>query len=317
MLSCQSAERRFCRPATLVGLMATRAIVTSHPIVACDVCGRSLLRGETPDVFLAGGQRRTVCELCVPRAAAEGWLREADNHASSVRPTRARRAGSLLGRLRQLREPGQGPSRRERPGAAGLDGSDTGVELPEENLYDLVDGDAERADLREQEIYIGSVQAAESSEGAWSAEDDFPPLDGVDRGDPSTARARSIRAGQSGEHASMAGVSSSGASTAGGLKVARALKVFNAGEQPRRVAGVARSLGAPTVTVRPLEDSGSTVAIVVAWELCWYRYEVDLGDEAAGSQLVAQGMELDELPEEDRLANATADERGELSALIA
>jgi hypothetical protein len=298
--------------------MATRAIVTSHPIVACDVCGRSLLRGETPDVFLAGGQRRTVCELCIPRAAAEGWLREADNHALSVRPTRARRAGSLFGRLRQLREPGQGSSRRERPGVAGLDGPDTGVEPPEgEDLYDFLEGDAGREDLREREIYLGSVGAAESSEGAWSTEDDLLPLDDVDAGDQSAARARPIRASQPGEHASMAGVSNSGASTAGELKVARALEVFNAGEQPRRVAGVARSLGAPAVTVRPLEDSGSTVAIVVAWELCWYRYEVDLGDEAAGSQLVAQGMELDELPEEDRLANAAADERGELSALIA
>ncbi len=268
-------------------------------------------------MFLAGGQRRTVCELCVPRAAAEGWLREADNHASSVRPTRARRAGSLFGRLRQLREPGQGSLRRERPSAAALDGSDTGAELPEEDLYGFLDSDVERKDLREHEIYIGSVEAAESSEGAWSAEDDLLPLDGADPDDPGTVRARPARASQSGEHVSTAGISSSGASTAGELKVARALKVFNAGEQPRRVAGVARSLGAPTVTVRPLEDSGSTVAIVVAWELCWYRYEVDLGDEAAGSQLVAQGMELDELPEEDRLANAAADERGELSALLA
>jgi hypothetical protein len=292
--------------------MATRAIVTSHPIVACDVCGRSLLRGETPDVFLAGGQRRTVCELCVPRAAAEGWLREADNHASSVRPTRARRAGSLFGRLRQLREPGQGSSLpRER--TAG--GAETGVELPEEDLYNFLDDDGEQEDLREREIYLGSVGAKESSEGAWRAEDDFLPLDGIDQADSSTTRARPVRPGPSGEHASTAGLSSSGISTAGELKVARALEVFNAGEQPRRVAGVARSLGAPTVTVRPLEDSGSTVAIVVAWELCWYRYEVDLGDEAAGSQLVAQGMELDELPEEDRLANAAADEQGALSAL--
>jgi hypothetical protein len=101
------------------------------------------------------------------------------------------------------------------------------------------------------------------------------------------------------------------------LKVERALEVFNAGDPPRRVAGVSRSLGAPSVTVRPLEESGSTVAIVVAWELCWYRYEVDLGDEAAGPLLVAQGLELDELPEEDRLANASADERGELVALQA
>ena len=107
------------------------------------------------------------------------------------------------------------------------------------------------------------------------------------------------------------------APTSGELKVARALAVFNAGEQPRRVAGVARSLGAPTVAARALEESGSTVAIVVAWELCWYRYEVDLGDEAAGPRLVAQGMELDELPAEDRLANAAADERGELAVLSA
>ncbi|HEY5287731.1 MAG TPA: hypothetical protein VIJ50_11560, partial [Solirubrobacteraceae bacterium] len=169
----------------------------------------------------------------------------------------------------------------------------------------------------EHEIYIGSVGATESSEGAWSAAEDFLPLEGSEAEDPRIVRARPSRATLSGEHAARPGASGSAAATAGELKVARALEVFNAGEQTRRVAGVARSLGAPAVTVRPLEDSGSTVAIVVAWELCWYRYEVDLGDEAAGSQLVAQGMELDELPEEDRLANATADERGALFALVA
>lgn len=268
-------------------------------------------------MFLAGGQRRTVCELCVPRAAAEGWLREADNHASSVRPTRARRAGSLLGRLRQLREPGQGPLRRERNDAAGQEEAYGGVSFPGERLYEFLDGEVEGGDPREPEVYVGSEGASEPSEGEWSAEDDFLLLDGEHPRDPASTRARPARAGQPVERPSAAAAFGSGASTAGELKVARALEVFNAGEQPRRVAGVARSLGAPTVTVRPLEDSGSTVAIVVAWELCWYRYEVDLGDEAAGLQLVAQGMELDELPEEDRRANAAADERGELSALSA
>lgn len=294
--------------------MATRAIVTSHPIVACDVCGRSLLRGETPDVFLAGGERRTVCELCVPRAAAEGWLREAEDHASSVRPTRARRGGSLLGRLRQLRDPGQGPLRREREDAASPDAVETDVELADEEIYDFLGAEADSEDPREREIYIGSVEASESSEGAWS-DDDLSTVDGAHPGEPSGARARPTSAGQSGERAPGAGVAGLGATTAGELKVARALAVFNAGEQPKRVAGVARSLGAPTVTARPLEESGSMVAIVIAWELCWYRYQVDLGDEAAGTRLVAQGMELDELSEEDRLANAVADERGELASL--
>jgi hypothetical protein len=56
--------------------------------------------------------------------------------------------------------------------------------------------------------------------------------------------------------------------------------------------------------------------IVVAWELCWYRYEVDLGDEAAGARVTAQGMELSELAEEDRLVNATAGEHGALLRLV-
>ena len=37
------------------------------------------------------------------------------------------------------------------------------------------------------------------------------------------------------------------------------------------------------------------VTIVVAWELSWYRFEVDLGNEAAGVRVAAQGSELSEL----------------------
>jgi hypothetical protein len=98
-------------------------------------------------------------------------------------------------------------------------------------------------------------------------------------------------------------------------KVIRALDVFNTGEHPRRVAGVARSLGPPSVKASPVDDAPGVVSIVVAWELCWYRYDVDLGDELAGATLVAQGMELGELTDEDRVANAGANERGELALL--
>jgi hypothetical protein len=287
--------------------MAARAIVTSHPVVACDVCGRSLLRGESPDVFLAGGQRRTVCELCVPRAAAEGWLREADSHDSSVRPTRGRRAGSLFGRLRQLREPAEGPLRRESTHPT-ADTSPAEDGAPRDGgLYEFLEGGAiERAEPYEQGLYIDSVPAGESIDGAWGVEPDGFVKDSSVPGTHDLDQSWSAPAD---EPAHMA-------VTSGELKVARALEVFNAGEQPRRVAGVARSLGAPSVTARALEESGSTVAIVVAWELCWYRYEVDLGDEAAGSQLIAQGMELDELPEEDRLGNVATDEHGELTPLV-
>jgi hypothetical protein len=85
--------------------MAARTIVTFHPDVACDLCGRRLLRGERPDVFLGGGQRRMVCELCAPRATHEGWRREVEAQLASPRAQHPQRSRSLLGRLRQLREP--------------------------------------------------------------------------------------------------------------------------------------------------------------------------------------------------------------------
>jgi hypothetical protein len=91
----------------------------------------------------------------------------------------------------------------------------------------------------------------------------------------------------------------------------RALEIFNEGEYPRRVGGVARSLGPPEVSVREL-DVARLVSILVAWELCWYRYRVDLDDLEGGAQLVAQGTELSELERDEREDNAVADERGAL-----
>ena len=64
--------------------------------------------------------------------------------------------------------------------------------------------------------------------------------------------------------------------------------------------------------MRPSETEGSIVTIVVGWELSWYRYEVDLADEAAGVRVTGQGDELAELDAADQQPNAAADERGEL-----
>ena len=94
-----------------------------------------------------------------------------------------------------------------------------------------------------------------------------------------------------------------------------AIERFNRSEHPRTVAGVARSLGAPVVVVRPSEEQGALMGVVVSWELCWYRYEVDLSDDGAAVRLAGQGYELSEIPVEDRVeANAAADEYGTLDA---
>jgi hypothetical protein len=89
------------------------------------------------------------------------------------------------------------------------------------------------------------------------------------------------------------------------LKVARAVEVFNASEHPKTLAGVARSLGEPFVCVRPSATEGAVVQIITGWELTWYRFEVDLGNEAAGVRIAEQGSELAELDDADRVANAS------------
>jgi hypothetical protein len=234
--------------------MATRTIVTSQPDVACDVCDRRLLRGEQHDIFIAAGRRRTVCELCAPRAAHEGWKRESDSASAALTQLRPRRGRSFLERLRHgTRAPGDGVAE---PVVA--DSASAGD-------YDVLNG----PDAAQQAPFDRSVSPADTAAPAP-------------------------------------------APSPGDLHLEQALAVFNASEYPRRVAGVARSLGAPEINVSGAEHLDAAVRIVVAWELCWYRYEVDLSEQVLEAQALAQGTELSELAREERLVNAAADERGML-----
>ena len=88
--------------ATLGDDLTRKSITTNPAVVTCDVCGRTLLRGEHHDVFIGGGQRRSVCELCTGRAVHEGWIREGLDDVVA-RGRESRRGGSLLSRLRSRR----------------------------------------------------------------------------------------------------------------------------------------------------------------------------------------------------------------------
>jgi hypothetical protein len=222
----------------------TRDIRTNQTDIACDICGRTLLRGEHAETFLAGGSRREVCDLCTARAQHEGWIRES--------------GGDDLA-LRHTRHDGRGRSLRDRLRAR-----------------------------RDRAREVQDDMAATAEEPA--------PHEEPQRAPEPPRRPRHVRA----------------VPTNADLKMQRALEVFNASDHTRTVGGVARSLGAPAVSVRPRTDRPSVVAITVMWELSWYRFEVDLSDEAGGVRRDAQGDELAELTEDEQVINAAADERGGL-----
>src|SRR3954469_8095598 len=80
----------------------TRDIRTNQLDVACDVCGRTLLRGEHAAHYLAGGRGRVVCDLCIARAQHEGWIRESGADDLELRHPR-HEGRSFMDRLRARR----------------------------------------------------------------------------------------------------------------------------------------------------------------------------------------------------------------------
>lgn len=56
---------------------------------ACEVCGRTMLRGEHAEPYLLPSrERRLVCELCAPRAQQEGWILESAGPETPAQPPR-------------------------------------------------------------------------------------------------------------------------------------------------------------------------------------------------------------------------------------
>jgi hypothetical protein len=231
--------------------------------VQCDVCGRTILKGERPETYLApGGTRRLVCELCWSRAEHEGWIRESASGDVPVTTRHREPRRSLLGRLRRRRD------------------EDELVPLEDEGDYD--------------EAWIaGEVEVPEGEPAVPAAQPEPEPAPRRRRKD-----ARHVRA----------------VPTNAEVKVERALEVFNESEFPRKIAGISRSLGEPWVSAIPASAAPSEVNVVVAWELSWYRYRVDLGDADEPVALVAKGLELDEIEPDLREWNASAAADGRLGA---
>jgi hypothetical protein len=254
-----------------------------HDDVSCDICGRTILKGERTEAYLApGGQRHIVCELCTDRAYSEGWIRESAHEEMPASTRRPQERRSLFGRMRRRREAEPPPLVSEPPpvfaddrAAADSNGADPG-------LYDAPFADAD-----------GASSPSDSPAPAPVAPSSPPPSRRRD--------ARHVRA----------------VPTNAQVKVERALELFNSSEHVRTIGGIARTLGEPWVSAAPLPEAPSEVGIVVAWELSWYRYRVDLGDADDPVTLVSKGEELDELDESMRAWNASALADGRLAVGVA
>jgi hypothetical protein len=227
-----------------------------HDALSCEVCGRTILKGERTESYLApGGHRNLVCELCSGRAEHAGWIRESAAGSVPSRLPREEQRRSLLGRLRRRRpEPAHEPARR--PAAEPEPGSFNGDEPPSTD-----------------ELVLPRVRSRPKDPRRVHAV-------------PTTAE----------------------------VKVERALELFNESDHQRTIAGLRRTLGDPWVSALPDQDQASAVSLVVAWELSWYRYRVDLGDESQPVVMLDKGEEIEQIDEYLREWNAALDQSGRVLA---
>jgi hypothetical protein len=231
-----------------------------HDSVSCDVCGRTILKGETTETYLSpDGRAHEVCDLCFGRADRAGWIRASGAGELPARAPRPEPRRSLLGRLRR--------GRNDQPAAEPMAADQS--EAPREN------------------------GAEPPPEGDGSAPERAP--------EPRERRARPrdprhVRA----------------VPTTREAKIERALDLFNGSEHQRTVAGLARTLGPAWVAVVPELDQPSSVTVVVAWELSWYRFRIDLADAQDPVALLANGEEIEQIDEELRDWNATVDANGQI-----
>jgi hypothetical protein len=237
-----------------------------HDNVSCDVCGRTILKGERVEAFLApGGQRHDVCDLCAVRAQHHGWIRESAAGDMPARLPRNEPRRGVLGRLRRRR-----PAEPARP-------------------------EPEEPKLAEQEAMYGSGEGAEPSEHRVA---DEPAAQPRERPRTKPKDPRHVRA----------------MPTTPEGKVDRAFELFNGSNHQRTIAGLARTLGPAWVSAQPDASQPSAVSLLVAWELSWYHYRVDLGDEADPVEMLGKGEEMDEIDESLRQWNAALDDHGRVVA---
>ena len=235
------------------------------------MCGRTFLVGEEVHSFVSVEGRHEVCELCAGTTAELGWLPADQEGAEEAVRAEAERKPSFLARLFSRADRVEDvPEQRE---------DDPAATAPPA-VHEL---DTERYDV-EAEWEDDPAPAPELAPPPPAAEPKVLP-DPAGRG----MRPRRLQPDLS-----------------PATRFERAISRFNASEAGRTVAGLTRTLGAPSVSVGDLAGTADEVRVTVAWELTWYQWGVDLGDELRPVYELSRGFEVDEIDAPARQWNASA-----------
>jgi hypothetical protein len=90
-----------------------------------------------------------------------------------------------------------------------------------------------------------------------------------------------------------------------------AAELFNASAFRRTIAGIAKSLGEPRVSVLPLPGVNIEVVLTIAWDISWYQYRVT-PESAQPVRLEERGYEIGELDSTYKEWNAHLEPDGRL-----
>jgi hypothetical protein len=98
--------------------------------------------------------------------------------------------------------------------------------------------------------------------------------------------------------------------------VVEAADLFNASDYRRSVAGIAKSLGEPQVSIVRLSGTSGELVVTVAWEISWYQYRVS-PESVQPVRLAERGHDPSELEHTFTHWNARLDEDGRVVPDIA
>lgn len=280
------------------------------------MCGRTFLVGERVHSYVSVEGRHEVCELCAGTTAELGWLpADQEGAAEELRTKHARRPG-LFARIFGGRSKAERADDYFTEAGFGEDGEIEEMPPPRPEATPLANHelDTERYDVEAE-------WAADEPHGraAWQEEphgraadlpapQDVPepietpaPLAPAPEADaipaplPDPAR-RGMRPRRLQPDLELSPTT----------RFERAIARFNASEAGRTVAGLTRTLGAPSVSVGDSAGGDDEVRVTVAWELTWYQWGVDLSDELRPVYELSRGYEVDEIDAAARQWNASA-----------